>query len=103
MRMLVLGAGRMGLGAVHDLAAQPDVTEVTVADYDASRAQDVAERVGSSKVRAAQIDCNDHAAVVALMRGHASAISCVNYWLNERLARAAMAHLARAQDEVFPA
>ena len=90
MKMLVLGAGRMGLGAVHDLAAQPDVTEVTVADYEASRAQDVAARVGSPKVRAAQIDCNDHAAVVALMRGHASAISCVNYWLNERLARAAI-------------
>ena len=32
MRMLVLGAGRMGLGAVHDLASQPDVEEVTVAD-----------------------------------------------------------------------
>jgi len=33
---------------------------------------------------------NDQAAVVELMRGHASAISCVNYWLNERLARAAV-------------
>jgi len=89
MKMLVLGAGRMGLGAAHDLAAQSDVTAVTVADVDLSKAQDIASRVGA-KVRAARIDCNDHAAVVALMRGHASAISCVNYWLNERLARAAI-------------
>lgn len=89
MRMLVLGAGRMGLGAAHDLAAQADVTEVTVADFDLAKANDIAARVGA-KVRAAQIDCNDHAAVVALMRGHASAISCVNYWLNERLAKAAI-------------
>ena len=42
MKMLVLGAGRMGLGAVHDLAAQKDVSEVTVADVDALRARDVA-------------------------------------------------------------
>lgn len=87
--MLVLGAGRMGLGAVHDLVHQPDVTGVTVADFDFSRAEAIAQRYGD-RVRAAQIDCNDHAAVVALMRGHASAISCVNYWLNERLARAAI-------------
>lgn len=89
MRMLVLGAGRMGLGAVHDLVSQPDVTGVTVADYDLTKAAAIAERY-SQKASAAQIDCNDHAAVVALMRGHASAISCVNYWLNERLARAAI-------------
>jgi lysine 6-dehydrogenase len=87
--MLVLGAGRMGLGAVHDLVSQADVTEVTVADYDRNKADDIAARY-PDKARAAQIDCNDQGAVVALMRGHASAISCVNYWLNERLARAAI-------------
>lgn len=89
MRMLVLGAGRMGLGAVHDLVSQPDVTGVTVADYELSKAEAIASRY-PGRVVAAQIDCNDPAAVVALMRGHASAISCVNYWLNERLARAAI-------------
>jgi lysine 6-dehydrogenase len=87
--MLVLGAGRMGLGAVHDLVSQNDVTEVTVADYDVAKAEDIARRY-PGKARAARIDCNDQPAVVALMRGHASAISCVNYWLNERLARAAI-------------
>jgi lysine 6-dehydrogenase len=87
--MLVLGAGRMGLGAVHDLVSRPDVDGVTVADYDFSKAQAIAAHY-PEKATAAQIDCNDHAAVVALMRGHASAISCVNYWLNERLARAAI-------------
>jgi lysine 6-dehydrogenase len=87
--MLVLGAGRMGLGAVHDLVNQPDVTGVTVADFDLSKAEAIAQRY-AGRARAAQIDCADHSAVVALMRGHASAISCVNYWLNERLARAAI-------------
>ncbi len=89
MRMLVLGAGRMGLGAAHDLASQRDVTEVTVADLDAAKARDVAQR-GGAKVRAVHLDVNDHEALVGLMRGHAAAISCVNYWLNEKLARAAI-------------
>ena len=87
--MLVLGAGRMGLGAVHDLVSQPDVDGVTVADFDLTKAEAIAARY-PGRVAAAQIDCNDHEAVVSLMRGHASAISCVNYWLNEKLARAAI-------------
>jgi lysine 6-dehydrogenase len=90
MKMLVLGAGRMGLGAVHDLLAQPDVTAVTIADAYGAKAQDIAARYGE-RVTAVEIDCNDDDAVVGLMAGHASAISCVNYWLNERLARAAIA------------
>jgi lysine 6-dehydrogenase len=89
MRILVLGAGRMGLGAVHDLAKQPDVEEVTVADVAADRANHVASAV-EGNVTPRAIDVSRHEDVVALMRGHDSAISCVNYWLNERLARAAI-------------
>src|SRR5688572_9240369 len=88
--MLVLGAGRMGLGAAHDLAAQPDVEEVTVADQDLDKARAVASHVPHGKVTARQVDVKNHGDAVALMRGHASAISCVNYWLNEDLARAAI-------------
>ncbi|HVS32724.1 MAG TPA: saccharopine dehydrogenase C-terminal domain-containing protein [Thermoanaerobaculia bacterium] len=88
--MLVLGAGRMGLGAVHDLAAQHDVAEVTVADVEGGKARHVADRVRHGKVTPVEIDVNDRRAVVELMRGHASAISCVNYWLNEKLAGAAI-------------
>jgi lysine 6-dehydrogenase len=89
MNILVLGAGRMGLGAVHDLAAQPDVDRVTVADMDGDRARAVAARAGA-KGHAVVVDVADRAAVTSLMRGHAAAISCVNYWLNEQLARAAI-------------
>jgi lysine 6-dehydrogenase len=89
MRILVLGAGRMGFGAVHDLAKQPDVDEVTVADVIADRAGHVAAAVDGN-VTPRGIDVSRHEDVVDLMRGHDSAISCVNYWLNERLARAAI-------------
>jgi lysine 6-dehydrogenase len=89
MKMLVLGAGRMGVGAVHDLAAQPDVDTVTIADSDAARSRALAGRY-PAKSKAVSIDVTNDAAVVALMRGHGAAISCVNYWHNERLARAAI-------------
>src|SRR5260221_2185186 len=90
MNILVLGAGRMGHGAVHDLVRQPDVAIVTVADAVGEKAHHVAAMAGSEKVRPVQLDVSDHAAVVALMKEHSSAISCVNYWLNEKLARAAL-------------
>jgi lysine 6-dehydrogenase len=89
MKILVLGAGRMGLGAVFDLARQSDVAQVTVADAVLERAQQVASL--SPKVKAVHLDVADDRAVTELMRGHASAISCVNYWYNEKLARAAIA------------
>ncbi len=88
--MLVLGAGRMGLGAVHDLLSQQDVTEVTVADVEVKKARAVADRFKSNRIKPVHIDVLDHEAVIGLMRGHAAAISCVNYWLNEELARAAI-------------
>lgn len=90
MRILVLGAGRMGLGAAFDLAAQPDVDEVTVADIDGARARRVAEQVGP-KARALQADVSDQRQAVELMRGHAAVLSCVVYKLNAALANAALA------------
>lgn len=90
MNILVLGAGRMGLGAVHDLVQQPDVTTVTIADAVPEKAHRIASLSGSPKVKPVALDASNHAAVVELMKQHAAAISCVNYWLNEKLARAAI-------------
>jgi saccharopine dehydrogenase-like NADP-dependent oxidoreductase len=90
MKILVLGAGRMGHGAVFDLIHNsPDVETVTVADLDLNKAQSVAAAVGSSRVEAKQIDTANYADGVELMRGHDSAISCVNYWYNLSLSKAA--------------
>ena len=91
MKILVLGAGRMGHGAVFDLVHNsPDVTAVTVADFHLEKAEAVALAVGSPKVSAVQIDASDHDAVVELMLSHDSVISCVNYWYNVSLSKAAI-------------
>jgi len=92
MKILVIGAGRMGHGAVFDLAHNsPEVEAVTVADADFAKAQQVAELVGSPKVSAVGLDVSDNEKTVSVMRGHDAAISCVNYWFNLELSKAAIA------------
>ena len=91
MKILVLGAGRMGHGAAFDLIRNsPEVEAVTVADFDLSKAESIAAQISSSKLQTAQIDVSNYADVVALMRGHDAAISCVNYWYNLELSKAAI-------------
>ncbi len=91
MRILVLGAGRMGYGAAFDLVHNsPAVEAVTIADFDLAKAEAAASQIGTTPIEARQIDAADHSAVVELMQGYDSAISCVNYWYNESLSRAAI-------------
>ncbi|MEP6787547.1 MAG: saccharopine dehydrogenase C-terminal domain-containing protein [Acidobacteriota bacterium] len=91
MKILVLGAGRMGHGAVFDLIHNsPDVESVTVADFDLEKAEAVAAAVGTSRIDTRQIDASNYDEVVELMRGHDSVISCVNYWYNVALSKAAI-------------
>jgi len=92
MKVLVLGAGRMGFGAAFDLVHNsPAVEAVTIADFDLAKAAAAAHSIGSPRITAVQTDAANFDATVELMRGHDSAISCVNYWYNESLSRAAIA------------
>lgn len=91
MKILVLGAGRMGHGAVFDLIHNsPSVERVTVADFDFAKAEAVAAAVGTDRIDARQIDASNYADIVELFRGHDSVISCVNYWYNVSLSKAAI-------------
>lgn len=92
MKILVLGAGRMGHGAAYDLIHNsPNVEAVTVADFDLKKAEAVAEQIGTSRIAAHHVDASNESDIARLMQGHDSAISCVNYWYNESLSRAAIA------------
>src|SRR5438270_2251056 len=94
MKLLVIGSGMMGSAAAYDMARQPEVDSVTLADSDAKRARDVAARVnritGDKKVRAVALDASDQKAATKIMRGHDAALSAVPYFLNLGLARAAV-------------
>jgi len=81
----------MGYGAAFDLVHNsPDVTAVTVADSDRSKADEVAAKVGTSRIEPRTVDASNYDEMRDLMRGHDSVISCVNYWYNESLSRAAI-------------
>jgi len=70
VKILVLGGtGDMGRRAVLDLAQAPDVSVLTIAGRSVKKAETLAQQVGA-KARAASVDVNDHARLVALMREH---------------------------------
>lgn len=89
MKIVVLGAGRMGYGAVFDLARNSAVDEIGVADIDADRVREVAA-IDSARIRPYSLDVNDQHAVVKLLAAHDAAISCVVYEHNVHLAEAAI-------------
>jgi lysine 6-dehydrogenase len=91
MKILVLGAGRMGHGAVFDLAHNSsEVEAVTVADADFAKAEEIIKKIESPKVSAVRLDVSDYDETVSAMRGHDAVISCVNYWYNLKLSKAAI-------------
>jgi lysine 6-dehydrogenase len=84
----------MGSAAAYDMAKQPEVRSVTLADSDLERAQQVAARVnritGQKKVTAVTLDAGKEKSAAKLMRGHNAALSAVPYFLNLGLAKAAV-------------
>ncbi len=91
MKILVLGAGRMGYGAAYDLVHNsPEVEAVTIADFDLKKAEQAVEDIGTSRVVPRRVDAAIQSDIASLMSGHDAAISCVNYWYNEALSRAAI-------------
>ncbi|MEO6589888.1 MAG: saccharopine dehydrogenase C-terminal domain-containing protein, partial [Pyrinomonadaceae bacterium] len=91
MKILVLGAGRMGFGAVYDLVHNsPEVSLVTVADADPAKAEDIVNKISSPKLSAVQLDVCDLEKTSEIMREHDSVISCVNYWFNAQLSKIAI-------------
>jgi len=73
MDIIVLGgAGAMGSAAVWDLAAQPDVARITIADDDFEAAQRLAALVGD-KAQALWVDADDPELLVGVIAGHDAA------------------------------
>ncbi|MBI4867520.1 MAG: saccharopine dehydrogenase NADP-binding domain-containing protein [Candidatus Wallbacteria bacterium] len=93
MKILVIGAGKMGGALVQDLARNPRVTKITVADRDEQLARAAAGRVREREglVAAAVIDAADESSVARVMQGHDAAVGAADYRFNETLARLAIA------------
>ncbi|PYX42804.1 MAG: hypothetical protein DMG81_00990 [Acidobacteria bacterium] len=94
MKLLVIGSGMMGSAAAYDMARQPDIMSVTLADANIKRAREVAARInhihGGKKVKAVWLDASDQQSAARVMQGHKAALSAVPYFLNLALAQAAI-------------
>ncbi len=94
MKLLVIGSGMMGSAAAYDMARNPDVEHVTLADKDLQLAREVARRInqsnGNEKVRPLRLDAANPKAAATLMRAHDAALSAVPYFFNFDLAKAAV-------------
>ena len=94
MKILVIGAGMMGRAAAYDMARCERVESVTLADNEEARLTQAVEQVnklaGNNKVRAVRLDAADTGAALDVMRGHDGVLSCVPYFYNLGLVKAAI-------------
>lgn len=92
MKIIVFGgAGDMGGEAARDLAAQSEVKNLVIADYNERKAEKIAKELGD-KVTSVFVDANEHEEVVKLMKGADAVLSCIGpfYKFEERMVRAAI-------------
>jgi len=88
MRILVLGAGRMGVAIVHDLLRCG--ARVGVADSRSEALRQFARRFGRARLALHRLDAADERATARLLANYNAAASALPYWQNLPLARAAI-------------
>ncbi len=81
MKVLVLGSGLMGQGAVYDLVRHDSVEQVIAADIDEGRAKELASKMGN-KVVARRVDASDKQQLVDAFNEVDVVISAVSYKVN---------------------
>ncbi len=91
MKIVVLGgAGKMGCIGVQDLAHDDRVKEVVIAERDLAQAKIVAETIGSRKVSIQEVDLNDHAKMVGLLKGADACFNATVYYTNLKVMEACL-------------
>lgn len=90
MRVVALGgAGVMGRYGVKDLASKDSVEELLIADYDVNAANSLATELGA-KCKAVQVDANNHAQMVQVVKGYDVAMGTIGpFYKYEKLVASA--------------
>jgi saccharopine dehydrogenase-like NADP-dependent oxidoreductase len=115
MHIIVLGgAGAMGRVTVRALSEYEDIDQVTLADYNETRAREVAASLRSSKIQVKQVDVTDEEQLYTLLRGTDAVLSAVDYVFNLPVLKACIKervhyadlgglfHVTRKQMELSP-
>lgn len=68
MRVLVLGSGNIGSTAAEDMANSMSSSKIVIADQDARKAKNVADRIGESNVSWAHVEATDHGKLLRTLK-----------------------------------
>jgi len=83
VKIVVLGgAGKMGSVAVQDLAVNPRVSEVVIADMNTQAAEEIIRYLNSPKVRFVPVDLKNHAALVNVLKDADACVNATVYYTN---------------------
>ncbi len=91
MRFLVLGSGMQGRACAFDMLQNDDVREVLLADSSRESLASAKRFLRSPRIKTLLLDATDTAKVVKLAKGCSAMVSCVPYFFNLKLAKAAIA------------
>lgn len=94
MRFLILGSGFQGRACAYDMLRNPAVAEVLLCDASAANlasAKTFLAKVSNGRAKFKRLDAGDPAAVKRALKGYNALVSCVPYFLNLALAKAAIA------------
>lgn len=91
MKFLVIGSGMQGRAVAFDLLKNPQTKDVLLADASAPSLAEAKRFLSDKRVKTVRADAGNPAALKKLMVGRAATVSCVPYFLNLPLAKAAIA------------
>lgn len=100
-RYLVVGSGFQGRACAYDMLRSEDTAEVALCDSSAENlasAKKFLAKVAKGRAKFLRADAADAKAVGKLMKGRDAVVSCVPYFLNLALAKAAVAAKANFVD-----
>ncbi len=90
LKVVIVGAGQQGHVITWNLARNPAVSAIILADYDEARARLIAEQVGDRKTTPMVVDASDTAAVARLAAGAKLVVNAVIPEYNMSVMRACL-------------
>jgi lysine 6-dehydrogenase len=98
VKFVVVGAGRQGTACAFDLLRQQDTVQVTLLDSDSASLERAAAALQDRRLVPVCRDVRHHEAIASELKDADVLVSCVPYFLNLQLARAAVAAKAHFCD-----
>jgi saccharopine dehydrogenase-like NADP-dependent oxidoreductase len=81
----------MGRIALRDLVERPEVEEAVIADINVEQGREVAETIGSPKLRVVRADAGDEQGLAEMLRGAGACLNASQYYFNVPVMRACIA------------